>query len=93
MNVARPFHLFAILYRQSRNIWQAQVLAETQDQAIQVLWEGLAEGKGPLFHDVTQELITVETIEDKGLASKIAPYPEALPTYPKVMVLLRLEES
>ena len=84
-------NIFSILYRQpdqpANRLFQAQIVAATQDQAREVLWEHILE-ESPLIDTGAVEIVQISAL---GPVSAV-PFPEMLPDHPALLAVAVLEQ-
>jgi|GEM_PF-3389934 len=89
MEAPRPFHIYSARYRHAGRVYLAQLLAVDQQQATEVLWQGVMGGSPLLAGSGTG--LDVEEFQDLGPATEV-PYPEVLPDQPALLAVVVLEE-
>jgi hypothetical protein len=88
--LAKPLGVYSVVYLQDDILHQAQVVARTDDQAVQVLWQAIVD-EVPLIGP-SQSPIDVQTIERLAERHQM-PFPEAVPDHPAVTTVVQFKRG
>jgi hypothetical protein len=82
--------IYSVVYLQDSEVFQAQVVAQNDQQALSLLWKAIVEGSDLL--GPSQSPIDVQSIERLAEPDEV-PFPEAVPDRPALVAVAHLQRK